>query len=136
MEQRNLKFMLRCQHNFHIILYCRGKLISQLIKVAAARGIHQHSKLDSSLYHLVWYICSQDKIQVTSLKKKKNERVRDLNYIQKRPKRGRGSIKTFTSASSSAGICSWPQNSTPHNQRRERLFQDLLYYIVILSNID
>jgi len=43
MEQRNLKFMLRCQHNSHIILYYRGKLISQLIKVAAARGVHQHS---------------------------------------------------------------------------------------------
>lgn len=67
--------MLRCQHNSPVVLYYRGKLISQLIKVAAARGIPPTlSKLDSSQYPLSLIYFQQDKIQVTSLKKKKREK--------------------------------------------------------------
>ena len=78
--------MLRCQHKFHIILYCRGKLISQLIKVAATGGIHQHS-----LNWILHYITQSDifaaKTKFKSLHLKKKKRVRDKLYPKKAKER-------------------------------------------------
>lgn len=102
MEETNWKFMMQCRYNSHTILHYRGKLISQVMQITAARVIYQYSLnwIPHYMSFNVLLFATKRKFKSICFKKLKCS----ITSFIKCPKGRCDSTKALTSASSLAGI--------------------------------